>query len=424
VTFASEYPLWLIGLLVALIFGAHHHSALQLAWLTTLLSICANWAFAEPGDVLRPYISYGVSYDDNLLRVNSAADAAALFGSSQTSDIINSETIGIIGDKQISLQHFNVQLELTRNEFNRFTSLDNDSHYYSGVWNWQFGQHVGGDIGVSDMRKLGTFLEVHQLVHNEHTYAHEFADIAWQFHPSWRVRAAISTDEYINSLSTFANNNRNQDMSEFGLDYLAASGSSIGLQYSQTDGTYPARAQTPGSIFDTEFKQQEVSTVVDWLVSGKTHLQFKAAMLSRLYNQHPSRNFNGPNGRVTLGWTPTGKLNLSLATWREIYADEEATSNYVDGRGISLTPTWAITSKIKLQGKLSYEQQDHVGDPLIPSTQPQRHDVFQSANAQVSYEPLRNITLIASIEHDERLSNLSQLRFRDNTMLLHANYEF
>jgi exopolysaccharide biosynthesis operon protein EpsL len=423
-SYASGYPLCLIGLVVAFILGVSHHSAIQFAWLTTLLSICASGAFADPGDVLRPYVSYGITHDDNLLRVNSSADAAALFGTTHTSDTINSETIGIIGDKQISLQHFNVKLELTRNEFDRFTSLDNDSHDYSGVWNWQIGQHVSGNVGIRNVRQLGTFLEVHQLIHNEHTNAQEFADIAWQFHPSWRVRAAVSTDKYTNSLSSSASNNRTQDMAEFGLDYVPASGSSIGLQYSRIDGSYPGRAQTPGSIFDTEFKQHEVGSLVDWLVSAKTRLQFKAAMLSRLYEQHPSRNFDGPVGRVIMGWKPTGKLNLSLAAWREIYADEEASSNYLDSRGISLTPTWSITSKIKLQGKLSQEQQDHVGNPLIPSTQPQRHDGFQSANVLVSYEPLRNITLIASIEHDERQSNFSLLRFRDNTLMFHANYEF
>ncbi len=395
------------------------------AWLALLLSVWPGWASAEQGDVLRPYVSYGVTYDDNLLRVNSAADAIASFGSEQTSDTINRATVGIIIDKQISLQRININLELNRDTFNRFSILDNDGRDFSGKWNWHLGNHLEGNLGASYTRSLGTFLEFRQLVRNDRTQNRKFADLAWRFHPSWRLRTSASTYDLENSIAAQRTQNRSEDATEVGVDYLASSGSHVGVQYRQVTGTFPNRQLVGGSLVDNGYQQDEASAVVDWWYSGKTRLQLEAGMVKRNHNQVPARDFTGLTGRATLDWAPTGKITLSLAGWRDINAVDDATASFSVNRGVSLTPAWAITSKLALQGKLSYEQRDHAGDPSqVLTAQPRRQDTFRSAMAAVSYTPLQDLQLSFSMQHDERQSNIFQSGFKSNSIMLNGRYEF
>lgn len=395
------------------------------AWLALLLSAWPGWASAGQGDVLRPYVSYGVTYDDNLLRVNSAADAIALFGSEQTSDTINRATVGITIDKQISLQHLNINLELNRDTFNRFNILDNDERNFSGKWNWHLGNHLQGNLGASHTRSLGTFLEFRQLVRNDRTRNRTFADLAWRFHPSWRLRTSASTYDLENSIAAQRTQDRSEDAAEIGVDYLTSSGSRVGVRYRQVEGTFPNRQLVEGSLVDNGYRQDEASAVADWRYSGKTRLQFEAGMVKRNHNQVSARDFTGLTGRATLGWAPTGKITLSLVGWRDINAVGDATASFSDNLGVSLTPAWAITSKLSLQGKFSYEQQDHAGDPgLVLTAQPRRQDTFRSAMAAVSYTPLQDLQLSFSMQHDERQSNISERRFKSNSVMLNSRYEF
>lgn len=401
---------------------ADHSSFLLLLLLTFLLS-CQYVAAAED-DVLTPYVSYSMSYDDNLLRVSNPADAKLFFGTEQTGDTIKRTAVGINIDKQLGRQDINIKLEMSRNKFNRFTTLDNDGKNLSGQWHWQLGDHLEGNLRATYTSSLGTFMELRQLLKNDRVQSLTFADIAWRFHPTWKIRAATSVNDYENSAASEQIKDQHKSTLELGVDYLPSSGNKIGLQLTRIAGDYPNRVISPSSLFDKSYVQNELSTVADWQLTGKSSIKLKLGITNRSYDLHPNRNFTGPTGRVTLEWRPTAKLACIFSSWRDIYAVEEVSSSYVDGRGVSLTPTWNITSKLSMQAKLSYEEQSHTGEPIVVINAPLRQDTLQSAMLMISYSPLKNAQLSVSAQHDERRSNQSQLDFVDNTMMATAAYSF
>lgn len=390
-----------------------------------LLAWASLPASAREGDVIRPYVSYGISFDDNLLRVSDKAMAKALFGSSATSDRFQRGAVGIIFDKQVSLQRFNVNLEVNHTAFDRFSTLDNTGTNMSGKWNWHIGKHLEGNIGASYVRSMGSFLEYRQLKLNMRDQRRVYADIAWLFHPSWRVRGSVASYDLANSVKTQQGNDRTENEAVVGIDYLLPNSSHVGLQYRRVHGNYPNRELVAGSLFDNSYNQDEGSLVVDWAYSGKTRIQLKTGVIHRYYDSRPERNFTGPNARVTVDWLPTGKTKLTVAAWRDIYAVDDTISTYSDNRGISIAPIWSITSKIALQGKWSYEKQDHTGDPnLVVTSLPQRKDTFRSAMIGLSYVPLPDLQLMLSWQRDERDSNYDSSEFIDNTTMLNGRYEF
>ena len=52
---------------------------------------------------------------------------------------------------------------------------------------------------------------------------------AWRFHPSWQLRGSFNRNKFDYELPSQRVNNRNEDLAEAGGDYVAPSGSRIGL---------------------------------------------------------------------------------------------------------------------------------------------------------------------------------------------------
>jgi exopolysaccharide biosynthesis operon protein EpsL len=383
---------------------------------------------ALEGDVLTPYASVTESYDDNLLRLNSSAQARALLGDDDLSDTITSEAVGLIVDKQISLQHLNFKFELNHNDFDHFSVLDNVGGHATGTWNWHVGPHLEGNLGGSYVRSLSSFTDFRPivngaLVRNMLDQKREFADIAWKLHPSWSLNASLSNYDVGNSDSSQRVNDRNEVAKQIGFDYLPSTGSSVGVRLTRTDGEFTGFTLGPGDLRNKTYEDDEASIVANWLYSGKTHINFKVGMISKSFEQQPSQNFTEPNGRLTVDWFVTGKTTLTLSLWRDIYAVDEIAS-FVDSKGVSLSPVWAATSKISVLGRLAYEERAQAGASNQAASVPPINDTITSALVGVTYSPTLHLKFTLSAEHDERDSSDANVSFTDNTVMLNGRFEF
>jgi exopolysaccharide biosynthesis operon protein EpsL len=369
-------------------------------WPALLLMFNSSTALALPEDVLRPYVSYTESYDDNLLRFNNASQARALLGNGEMADTIGTETVGLILNKQLSLQNFDFRMELDHNDFNHFSVLDNYSGNLSGKWNWHLGTNLEGNLGTSYVRSLASFTDFRPIVNgmlrkNMLDQTRTFADIAWRLHPSWSLNASISAYDLGDSEVTQRVNDRNETAKQIGFDYLPSTGSSVGIRLTRTDGEFTGFELVPGDLRNKTYEDNEASIVADWLYSGKTHMKLKLGMISKSFDQQPSQNFEEPNGRLDVDWFVTGKTTLSMSAWRDIYAVEEIAS-FVDSKGVSLSPSWAVTSKITLRGRLSYEERKQAGVTNQVAAVPPIQDTIRSALMAIIYEPLLNLKFTLS----------------------------
>jgi len=378
-------------------------------------------AFAATDDVLRPYVGYSLVYDDNVLGV---ADGANTTGE-KLSDTARHAEAGIIFNKRISQQVLSGHANLDHITYGHFGQLDNNAKDILANWNWHVGNHVDGNLGVSYIQALTPFVNFHSDELNLRTQRREFFDGAWRLHPSWRLRAGVSRDKLNYDLTSQQAGNRTEVASEVGLDYLASSGSTVGVQLRHTRGDLPNPQLIDTVLVDNSYDQNELKAKVSWLLTGKTQLQFLGGYVQRKHDFFPARDFSGVNARVQASWNATAKLNVTAGIWREIGALDDLTASYTLNQGIGVGSTYDMTSKIRFEGQLKHESSDYSGTVALPSLQlADRKDTFDTASVKMIYRPTTHLQLATTAYHKKRDSSLDGNNAANNGVMLSSRYEF
>lgn len=384
------------------------HCAQLLGLLTALPALAAG------DDVLRPYVGYAVAHDDNLLGAGEGAEATT---SRQAG-------AGMLVDKSFSQQRLTAALHWNRIRYDRLAELDNDARDLRANWNWHMGNHVDGDIGVSYVEALAPFVNFHARERNVRAERREFADGRWLLHPSWRMRAGVSRSTLDYELASQQGGNRVEKVSELGLDYLARSGSTVGTQLRHTRGRYPNRVQVDALSVDNSYQQDEFKAKVNWLITGKTQLQFLGGLVRRKHDAFAARDYSGVNARAHASWQPSARLGVSLGTWREIGALDDVTTSYTLNRGTSLGAVWDITDKVRIDGLFKRETSDYSGTAAVSSALPERKDTVRRAALKLVYRVTSHLQLGAQAYRNERRSTLAGNSYPGSGLQLSSRYEF
>lgn len=400
---------------------------LRRCWGVPLLlgsSVLCTPALADEGDVLRPYVGISMFYDDNVLGITD--DAIAAGTATRLSDTSRRVEAGLIIDKTISRQKLTANLNVNHTSYNRFDTLDYTGRDFQGNWNWRVGDHVDGNLGASYVRALTPFQDFHLPQLNMRTQKREYVDGGWLFHPSWRVRGGVSHYEIDYDLGAQQVNNRSVDDAQIGIDYLARSGSSIGLQYNHSKADFP-NLQTLGGglLVDNNYDQNELKAKVDWKYSGKTDLQFLGGWVRRHYDTATERDFSGFNARAVAVWRATGKTTATLTLWREIGSVDDLTAAYSLNRGASLGLNWDISYKTKFDAFLQREGRDYTVSATGPAS-PYfgRKDYFNTASVRLTWLATRNFRIQLSVYRTIQDSNVAFVAYRNTGATLTTRLEF
>jgi exopolysaccharide biosynthesis operon protein EpsL len=372
-------------------------------------------AFAQTTDSLRPFVKYSVLYDDNVLGLPSEVSAINAVGLDSKADMSHTWEAGVLLDKKFGRQYFTGSLKAGQTRYDTYKALNFDGRDLMANWNWYLGNHLQGNIGATYARGLTPFTDIHQLVRNVRTQQREYFDAAWRLHPSWRLKTAASKYRLDYELPVQQPLNRTENRYDLGLDYLARSGSSIGLVFSNVKGSYPNRLQIESAALSNSYQQDEIKANIDWRVSGKTRLQLLAGPVSRSQDDPRVRDFNGLNARLTADWLATGKFTMTGALWRETGIVSDLSAVYSLNKGISVAPRWQVSEKILLEAQLKYEKRDFTQSLVVPSNFfNARQDALRTASITLSYRPLRNTVIQTTIFHSSKASNLSFDNYRRN----------
>jgi exopolysaccharide biosynthesis operon protein EpsL len=376
-------------------------------------------------DAITPYAGFGIGYDDNVLRLPNAA-AGRDMGLDGLSDVTRRLEFGLALDKKISQQRVTANLNVTKVDYDRFTQLDHLDKNLGVNWNWHVGNHVEGNAGVNYSQGLTPFIDFHLLEPNIRTQTNEYVDGAWLFHPSWRVRAGLVHSKLWYDLPSQQPGNNSQNQSELGLDYLARSGSTIGLQLRHTRADFPNPEQDGSTLIYNGYNQDEAKAKIDWLVTGKTRLHFLGGWVSRKQDAFPVRNFSGLNSRLSADWSPTGKIDVSAAIWREIAAVDDLSNVYSLNRGASLASAWKYSDKIRLVAQVKYEKRDFSqssasGTLAGPTSQ---NDTLRNVALTLVYNPTLHWDLRLSAIRSTQTASAGSGGFVSNGVLFTTRYAF
>lgn len=309
-----------------------------------------------PFDVIHPYIGFTESYDANLLGLSNNAEAEQILGSTNTGDRSHTEQIGMSFDDLIGLQHLTGDVNASKTEFDRFALLDYQSKSAQGNWNWFLGSHLSGNLGATYTQSLAPYTFVHQLAPNLRVQKGANADIAWLFHPSWRIVASATGNQVEYDLTSELPDDRQEYRIATGIDYLQANDSSTGLQVARTRGYFPFPQAYGSDLIFNNYTQEEFDAKIDWRFSDKTRIQFVGGGVKRNYDFLGIQDYKGLNGRLIVDWAATAKLSFNAAAWHEIAAIDNLTTVYSINHGLSIAPSWAMTSKIRWDLQYKFEE--------------------------------------------------------------------
>lgn len=386
---------------------------------------CCTSALAESGKVFRPYLDYSYSYDDNLFRTPDEILPQSIIGNNKLSDKFQRRMGGLIVEKEIGRQLITANLGVSRTSFDQFSLLDYDGKDLSANWRWHVGNHIEGVLGTSYIQTLTPFTEFHEQQLNLRTQKRKFVDASWLFHPSWKVSSGFSYYTLAYDLISQRAADRDRNTIELGLDFIAPSGNVLGIQLRRVQEDFPNRQQADPRVVISSYKQNEIKAKVNWRLTGKTQVNFLGGWTDRQHEVSAARDFSGINTRVIVNWAPTGKLNVSVNSWREIGAVDELTAIYSLNKGMSLTPTWDLSSKLRVGGQFKYEMRDSSGSlAAAQSSLQNRQDTFRNAAITLTYFPTMHLKLDVSIYRETLGSNMARRAYRSNGMMLSSRYEF
>ncbi|SFA69705.1 exopolysaccharide biosynthesis operon protein EpsL [Collimonas sp. OK607] len=376
-------------------------------------------------DSFTPYAGYGVNYDSNPLGLQNSAAAEAMGIGSNLSDYTRRLQVGLAVDKNISQQHLTANVNLANVEYERFQQLDHMDKNLAANWNWHAGPHVEGNVGVTYSQGLTPFIDFHLLERNIRSQETAYVDGSWLFHPSWRVHVGLVHSKLWYDLASQQPGNNSQNQTEVGLDYLAATGSTIGVQLRHTRADFPNPELDTGSPVFNGYNQDEVKAKIDWLLTGKTKLHFLGGWVSRKQDAFSVRDFSGLNSRLSADWSPTGKIDVTGSIWREIGAVDDLSTVYSLNHGASIASAWHYSEKLRLIAQFKYQKRDF--SQSLASTapgSPNQNDVLRNQALTVVYNPTLHWQVqLSGIRSTQTLTN-SPGGFVNNGVMFSTRYAY
>ncbi|TWI65153.1 exopolysaccharide biosynthesis operon protein EpsL [Pseudoduganella lurida] len=400
--------------------SSHSLNRLQFSPLAMAVLLFSGSASAQISDTIHPFVSLGYTYDDNLLRL---PDDVSFDG--QRSDRARQAQAGILVERPIGRQKLTGYAKVTRVTFDHLDQLDYNAKDVSADLAWELGNRLSGHLGGLYTESLTPFSDYHVDERNLRTQRNAHVDGAWRFHPSWQVRGGYVRNKFTYELQAQSVNDRTEDLAEVGVDYLAHSGSRVGLVARRLEGRYDNPRRFGNIVLDDDYTQDELKLNVNWLLSGVTQVTVLAGYAKRKHGFFESRDSSGANGRISVRWSPTGKLSFNADAWREFAAVENTLVTSSLNRGASLRATWNISSKLQATASTRRENREFEEQTNVVFNGEAR-DRIRGSTIGLVWAATKSIQLSASAFHDQRsgAAIVGNGDYRANGVSLNATAQF
>ncbi len=396
---------------------------------------------AEISKILKPYASYTMIADDNMLRIRDRFNPLLvesprireLILQGKLGDVNHRMTGGVLFEKEMNRQRFTADLSWTYNKFQRFHEMDNDLKNLKGNWNWFLGNRLEGNMGASYNQSLMPFI-FQPGIKTIRTEQMQFINAAWRFHPSWRLNSEyvhynLDTNSQIPRMQFL---NRTENRFEGGIDYITSSKNTVGVLFRSILGNFATPVDitplnpTDNLFADNDFDQKEVLGKINWIVSAKSHLQGTAGWVERKNASFEQRDFSGFNARLIYHWQPTDKVGLTINGWRLTSSANNITASFSLNTGASVVPSWNITKKVRLEGEFSYETRNFSRFAIFtdPTLAIGRHNTLRNATLKLAYTPYLGLQLSTSIYHSDLSSDAPVGGFNANGVTANLQYVY
>lgn len=391
----------------------------------------AAGAKADQADTWNLFAGINQTHDANLFRLADSVDPMTVAGKPQRSEDITSTHFGVSFDKSVSMQRFRFDYTVSENRYETYSYLNFAASIYSGTWNWALTPRLQGTLSARHSEALAGFADYRNYSgRNVQKSGKQYFEAEGELHGPWRLVAAISRDDVVNSQAFLEASDSVLMSYEVGGKYLAKSGSWISVVAHRGEGEYQKLQYVPFSQlsaplnpqYDKGYSTKEEEVRLYWTVTGKSSLDGRISHVSREHDNFSQRDYSGYAGQVDYNWNAGGKIRLNFSARQVLSPWQDFASSYYVGRTYSVNPVWQFSGKASARLQLSQEERDFKG-PLI-SGLTQRQDKLRSGMLALDWAPLNALSVSASIQRDERESNVASLDFKDTLFRLSGRLFF
>lgn len=388
------------------------------------LMLAAGLVRADAGDTLNFFAGATVRQEDNLFRLPSDIDPLLFVGKPTRSDQVRVTYFGAQLDKSYSQQQFHLDATSSNYRYQTFDKLNFEAFDYRASWKWHLTPRLSGNVSLDHKQTQTSFADNRNFGgNNTRTTENRRVDADWWLHGSWHLTGGVSQYQYRNTQAFTAEDSLRQRSADAGVRYVAESGSSLTLLTRKSRGEYKDRLLSAPSLLDTGYKQVDTELQMSWILSGKSTINGRLTHLERKHEHFVQRDFQGTAGRLDYTLTPTGKLQLKLSAARDIASWQTTTESYYVNKSLAFAPVWQISGKTALRLNLECSQRDFLGGAVVPPPVA-RQDRVRTAQLSLDWSPVRNLSLSASVQRDQRSSNNANLGYRANAVSIAAQLSF
>lgn len=368
-----------------------------------LMGLACAPAVADELDTLQFQAGQSVMYDSNVYRLSDSADTQATLGTPGRSDTIAVTTLGVKLNKPYSLQRFELGVSADHHRYSNFDNLNFTAFNYAAAWRWSLTPALHGNLTADRREFADNTADVQNTgAGNVRTNRSTAFDAEYELGSAWRLVGGVFERSSKSSETLTYDGDSTVLGQEAGVRYVFASGSALAYRYKQGQGEYASQSISGMGASDFDDKEHEFRA--DWSPTGRMMVRTRLAHLDRTHDAMPSRDFSGVVGQLEGIWTITGKTRLAYGVVRELGSYQTASSSYYTGHRFFIAPTWKPTEKTAVKARYQRGQRDYSG-ALPGVAESNREDTISFASLILEWEPVRALTLAATLQRDKRTSS-------------------
>lgn len=380
-----------------------------------LLALAAPLKAQERSNGVDYFAAGSLLYDDNLFR--QPAQSSLLSGSSRLhrDDLIERVSAGMQGLWSLARQTFELKAQGDGNRFEHNDNLNYVSGNAQATWDWALGGRLSGRLGADYTRSLADFANNNQVLDKDLlTQRGSFANASYQVGPRWVLHGDARWSAATHSAAVRQVDDGNIRTQKFGAEFKLSPTDSIGLNYRHSNANFTGGPDVNSRNFNRNYDESASLAWLKYALTGKTDFTGEGGYVRRNYPNGAIGNFTGATGRGTLDWHASAKTGVTVTGWRDLTAYIDSESDYFVTRGVKITPSWTPTAKITTSIALSWERQNYIGSAPLAVGDLLRHDTVKSAQANLTYLPVRILELDVFYRREQRDSNRAFLTYTDN----------
>jgi hypothetical protein len=359
----------------------------------------------------------GLMFDSNPFRLNDATNAQAALGKPERSDAVLRYGAGVGHVARVAGRQ-GVRLGARGEYFDylRYDTLDHFAYGLLGEWLWEVTNDLSGTVGYGRTFDIGDPAQVQRAIKDEITTDRFYADAAYRFAASWRLRGA-AVQGRAKRTGDRPGTDTDSTTLRAGIDYVTPLANAIGVEARRTEGSTPTEA-----FPNNDFTEDEVAAVLAYNLGAQLAVAGRLGHTTRDNSDPLAQDFDGNTGRASVTWRPGTKTALVLEAYREPRAILEVDATHVDVRGVRFGPSWAPLLKLVFSAQLVSERRRF--QSAVDTGFPLRDETLRVLRFAAGWEPLRHFTLGGGVEYGERTSNTLGRDFDYAAVMANLRYDW